>query len=164
MKYLLMALCCLATTFLSAETIGFVEYQLPESGWKVFNKIENDQGTTIVYEENNSSSEMPKATFAVNYNKRPTSSKDFAAVEASMRKQFPNNQLDFQVLEQNEHSFLYEWSLKDQATELAHGWGRGISTDKGTVVLGYQLIDTTDVAKARETWLPIIKNAKIINN
>lgn len=160
MKYILIALCCLSMTTVFAEIIGYVEYQLPQVAqeWIIGNKLQNDKGTTLIYIPKGSQKEKAKEFFGVNTNNL-TSTNNPAAIKSALVHMHPNLQVDFQVLENANNAILYEWSAKDKEEKI-HGWGRSFSTKEGTVVLGYQTEDISNIQQARTVWLKTLKEAK----
>lgn len=165
MRYLVSALLCLTTPLL-AESIQNVEFQLPKSqnGWEVGNKMENEQATTVIYQEKGQDKGMmPNGWFGANYSKLKSDPKDTASIENALKNQLPDKKVEFAVLSQDDNSLLYEWGVKDGEKEIMHGWGRGFSTKDGTVVLGYQTINVNHLDSERSNWLPVLKNAKVVN-
>lgn len=163
MRYLLSLLCFAIITSAFADTIGNVEFHLPESphGWEIGNKLENEKGTTLIYIPNDSSFKNSKEFFGVNANILSTNINDVSYLEKSLSQMFPNMLIDLWVLEINHNSILYEWAAKDHGQEKIHGLGRAFSTKEGTVGLAYHSENMQEIGKARAIWLPILKEAKI---
>lgn len=152
MKYIFILLCALMMTSVFAETIGEVEYHLPESAqnWEIDNKIENDKGTTLIYIPQGTTREDAQEFFGVNSNTYSISLED---VEAYLPKLGKN----IKVLEKNETSLLLEWS--EENGEEIYCLSRFFSTKEGSVGLMYQTKNLTHLETTRSIWLPALKAA-----
>lgn len=167
MKSVLTLLFCLLLAIASCETIGGVQYQLPQQisqQWVIANQMENEKSRTIIYIPKGFSRENAKEFFGVNANKYPSDLDNILAFKASFAKLYPNMQVDVEILEKNQNSLLYELTAKENGRENIHGWGRVFSTKGGTVLLGYQTEDIPSVAAGRFDWLPVLREAKIIRS
>lgn len=162
MKLTLFLLCSwLMIAPILAETIGSVEYQLPK-GWIVGNKTDDENGTTIIYIPKDASGEDLTEYFGVNANEYPPDLEDIEKFKSLFTEEYPDMQVDVNILEKNKNSLLYEWSVKDKGKERAHGWGRAFATKEGTVLLEYQTEEPSSVSNSRNIWLPVLKQAKIL--
>jgi hypothetical protein len=164
---MLRALLCILSIIsfpLAAETIGNVEYNIPkDANWEIGNKIENDKGVTIIYLPKGVPQQATQEFFGVNLNSTPSDVQDIGSLEAALKKQYPTAETEFKILDHNPQSAMYEWSVKQNGVEGIHGWARAFSSPSGTVILSYQTRNPQDVERARQLWLPVLKNAKIVN-
>lgn len=164
MRYVLTLLSWLMIFPILGEIIGRVEYQLPPTiaqQWEVVSQMQDEKSTTKIYVPKGTSRQMTQEFFGVNANKYPSNLDNPLAFKASIGKQFPNLEVEVNILEKGKDSLLYEWIAKEQGNERMYGWGRVFSTSNGTVVLNYQTEDLSKVAKARLDWLPVLKQAKL---
>ena len=168
-----MLMTCLFASPLVAETIGNVEYQLPE-GWKIANEIntEKNKSKTIIYvpenstKENaiisyvpgNSTKEKAVDTFGAHVNNLPNEGLDQDALAKIL---FPGKQVTMNVLEKDSQSILFEWSV-GEGDKALHGLIRGFSNEQGTVMLFYQNEQADHFATNRDIWLKALKEAKQI--
>jgi hypothetical protein len=165
MKSFLNLLCCLMIMPILAETIGQVEYELPHKiadKWEISNTFESEKSKTVLYVPIGALFQDAKEFFGVNANKYPSKLDNILSFKASLTRQFPSYDVEVDILEKGNDSLLYEWVAKENGKERIHGWGRAFSIGDGTVVLGYQTEEITNVANARLNWLPILKQAKVI--
>lgn len=144
-----------------AEKIQDVEYHLPKvaQDWVIGNKLENDKGTTIIYIPKMTSGIHNEEFFGVSANIYHTDINDFQSIKTALTKMFPNTEVGFIVLEKDASGMIYEWSIQEGDLEKVHGWGRVFAIKEGTVLLNYQTEKTSDIAKARSIWLPVLKEA-----
>lgn len=162
MKYFFTLLSCLACGPVFAEMIQNVEYQLPKEAenWVVGNKLEGKRGTTILYIPQGVDRKDTKESFGVNSNTLSTNPKDIQAIKAALIAMFPNADVEFHILEKDDTSVIYEWAIQEGGEEKMHGWGRDFSSPTGSVFLGYQTENISDVPQARSRWLPVLRDAK----
>lgn len=162
MKYILTLLCCLLMAPVFAETVGNVEYHLPQVAqeWEIGNKLQSEKGTTLIYIPKSTQRQNAKEFFGVNENNLTSNINDPALLKAGLIKTHPKMKIDLWVLENANDGILYEWSAKENGEEKVRGLGRAFSTKDGTVVLGYQTENISDVANVRSVWLPVLKDAK----
>ena len=165
MKYILTFICCLMMSTAFAETIGNVEYQLPQiaKDWNISNKLEFN-GTTIIYTPKISEGQNTREFFGVNSNKLSSNFSDINTVKAFLTKFLPAMDIHVTELEKNDNGILYEWFANDKGLEKVHGWGRILSSNEGTVILTYQTENISDLAKARAIWLPVLKGAHLTSH
>lgn len=161
MKFALTLLSTLVLGCLSAETIQNVEYQLPQSAkeWKVSRKIENPKGTTIIYTEKGVKRQEAKEFFGAHANGMQADLNIYT-LNAMLSKFYPDLTIESSVVEKTNDGQIFEWSGKEGGQEKIHGWGRIIISKDGTVVLGYQTENTSNIDDVRAKWLPVLKNAK----
>lgn len=165
MKYIFTILFSLffATSF--AETIANVEYTLPSAAkdWQVGTKFETKEGNTYIYIPKDSQTETSTQFFAVNSNHLPLNLDNIAVVNAIISKFFPNMQLELKQIDKGDKNATYEWSVKRDNEEKIHGWGRVfVGGKEGVVVLVYQTRNVADLEAAKAIWLPVIKDAKVV--
>jgi len=169
MRHFFMLFACLAWGALNAETIGNVEYHLPNQGkgWKIVNELKttkNRISTTIIYVPEKTSKKnseffgVHQNTWFVDLNA--------AALENSIKAQYPNQEINFLILEETPQSVLYEWSVREEeeAEEGMHGWTRIFSFTDETIILSYQTKQILSVDKVGPLWVKILKNAKVANS
>lgn len=161
MRSLLASLLLLVAAPLLSETLGQVEYQLPSDAWGVFNTIENDQHKTILYTPKELPKEEITEFFGVSATQFPIDLNDRDSIKNALTAVFPGKEVNVYFLGQDDHSILYEWSMKNKEKELSHGWSRVFKTDKGSTVLGYQTEKADHIDRKRTTWLPVLKAAKL---
>lgn len=166
MKKVLVGIFCLFVSFLSAEVLEDVEYSLPKEAqdWKVANKIENENGATIIYIPKDSDNELISEYFGVNSNHFKFSGNEVESIKEGLSTFFPNMEIDVKQIEKSNESFLYEWSVKENSEDKVHGWGRVFVKPDGTAILNFQTEDIANVPGKRSIWLPAIKEAKIKAN
>lgn len=155
---------CLAISPLLAETIGYVEYQLPQATqeWEVGNKTTDQNGTTIVYIPKGASKEDLTEFFAVNANEYPTDLNDMESFNAVFKDEYPNMQVDVKVLEKGKDDILYEWTAKDKGQKSIYGLGRVFSSKEGTVLLEYENENPSSTEKGHNIWMPVLKQVKVV--
>ncbi len=160
--FVFLTLCMVAS--LTAETIGNVEYQLPEEGqkWKTekTGPSEGIPGKTILYQPENQSP-FGIEFFGAYIKKSPINIKNSESLKQEIERTYPGQKVLFQVLSADAQSELVEWAVSKDNHEKLHGWARIFSTPDNTVMLFYQTEKVTDVDKVRETWLKTLKEAKV---
>lgn len=162
MKYLFTFLSCLVCGICFAETIQHVEYHLPKAAenWVIGNKLESERGTTIIYIPHGVQRQDTEEFFGVSANRLSSNPNNSEAIKSTLIKMFPHMSIDFHVLEKDKDSVTYEWAAQENGMEKVHGWGRAFSNKDGSVVLGYQTENISQVEQSRSVWLPILKEAK----
>ena len=162
MKYILTLLSFLLLAPVFSETIGTVEYHLPQVAqeWEIGNVLQSKRGLTLIYIPKDTQRQNAKEFFGVHENNFTSNIDDLASLKAGLTKGYPKMKIDLWILENANNSILYEWAMIENETEKFHGLGRIFSTQDGTVLLLYQTENISDVAKARSVWLPILKDAK----
>lgn len=165
MRTILTLLSCFILGSLSAEMIGSIEYHLPNEGkgWKVGDELHSDnlvKSTTLVYIPENTDKATANESFAVHVNNLPSGPADEASLEKPIQLQFPDKKVKVNILDKNEESVLYEWTVADAGQEKVHGWTRGFSKPEETVMLIYLTDQMNQVENARPIWLQALKNAK----
>lgn len=155
---------------LTAETIGFVEYHLPEidQGWKMdrqeLHPDANTQMTSIIYVPNKAAKDYPLEFFGATVTNRPESAHTAETLKMLLEQQFATKDVIVTILEQQKGSTLFEWSAKLSAKEIAHGWTRIFSTNQGTVMLAYINQNPDSIASVRPVWLKVLREAKDISH
>lgn len=149
---------------LSAEMIGKVEYQFPESAkdWKQADELKNEESQTFIYIPANQKKEETKEYFTAHTNNLPVGDlpRDEQVIVGMLQPQFPEERVHAKILKANPNAVTYEWWAEKAGKEQTHGWFRFIKTEKGLVLLGYQTQNVDAIEKARKDWLPQIDNAK----
>jgi len=162
MKYIFSFLICFVSECIYSETIQNIEYALPKTAehWVIVNRLDNENGTTLIYAPPGLERHERKEFFGVNANHRPSDPNDLEAIKSALTKIFPKKSVDFRVLEKDKESVMYEWSVQENGLEKVHGCGRAFSNKEGTVILGYHTEDLSKVSQACLLWLPTLKEAK----
>lgn len=159
-----LTLCFVST--LAAETIGNVEYKLPEegSGWKVekMGPKEGIPGTTILYQPENQSP-LGIEFFGAYIKNSPTDLKSSETLKEEIKTAYPDHQVTFNVLSSDPESELVEWKVVKDNVQLLHGWARIFSGGKTTTMLFYQnekgaAFENLD--NIEKTWIKTLKDAK----
>lgn len=158
MKKLLIG--CLAVFSLFADTIGGVDYTLPNATqyWQLKNQTEDGKSVTFLYVPKGVMN--PTEFFAASSTPQIIDVADLASIQNSLKKLYPNMTVEVKTLETKEGDHLYEWSGKLQNEEKMHGWGRAFNTEDGTVLFTYQSQDVSNINALRDKWLPVLKNAQ----
>ena len=161
MKFIATLFCCLMFVAGFAETIGNLEYQLPEGAkdWEMANKLHNEKGTTLIYIPKGASRETSKESFGINTNYFSSNLDDGSEIKMALKAIYPEMNIELQILEKGDNGLVYEWAAKESGQEKVHGWGRVFSTQDGSTVLSYQTENIPDLNKARNIWLPALKKA-----
>ena len=151
---------CLGVITLFADTIGGVDYTLPNATqyWQLKNQTEDGNSVTFLYVPKGIIN--PTEFFAASSTPQILDVSDLSSIQNSLKKLYPNITVDVKSLESKKGDHLYEWSGKMQGAETMHGWGRAINTEDGTVLFTYQSQDVSNVNALRDKWLPVLKNAK----
>lgn len=147
-------------TSLLADTIGGVDYTLPNATqyWQLKNQSEEGRSVTFLYVPKGIVN--PTEFFAASSTPQLIDVADLSSLKNSFQKLYPNMTIDIQVLESKKGDVLYEWSGKLQGKETMHGWGRAFHTEDGTVLFTFQSQDVSNVNALRDKWLPVFKGAK----
>lgn len=154
---------CLALSSAFAETLNDVEYQIPqnEKKWVVGNKMENDQGTTLIYIPSANVKQNTNEFFGISATKLKTDINDTNSIKEVLTRLYPKFKVEVTILDKSNDGFLYEWTAKNDDKEVLHGWGRALANKDGTVIMGFQTSDIEGLETAKSTWLPILKAARI---
>lgn len=148
---------------LLGEQIGDIEFELPEKAknWMRFPiPVPNNQGEAVGFapkEQSASSIEV----FAVFRSDKQLDLKDKKGIEKALSETNPEKKLIFNVLEEDSNSLIAKWIYSSDKEEM-HGWGRFFSTPHGTVWLFYQTEKLDELGKAKDTWLPVLKQSKLL--
>ncbi|MFN4174531.1 MAG: hypothetical protein ACK4HV_05455 [Parachlamydiaceae bacterium] len=150
---------CLSVFSLFADSIGGVDYTLPNSSqyWQLKNQTEGGSFVTFMYVEKGVVN--PTEFFAATATPKILDVTDLASIQKSFKKLYPNMVVEVKSLESKEGDNLYEWSGTLEGEEKLHGFGRAIITEDGTVLLTYQTQDIANLKAHKEKWLPVLKNA-----
>jgi hypothetical protein len=165
MRSMLILLSVFMALSLNAEKIGNVEYTLPKDSpeWKVANTLEGKEpanGTTIIYAPGDVTLEEAQETFGVVKVDLASGEIDKDSIKKMYEMQFPNLTAKVTVLEKDENSLTYEWTLSEGTKEVVHGWTRVFTSPDQTVLLTYQTEKMDDVEKARPLWVKVLREAK----
>ena len=149
----------LATT----HTVYTADYNLPDlsQSWILGNKVENEKGSTLIYIPKGTTKQNAKEFFGVNVNKMQRNAHDTSSFKKGLSQMFPKMKIDLWELDKSKDDLYYEWSAKDNGQEKVHGWGRAFASKNGTVVIGYLTENINDITRARNAWLPVLKEARI---
>lgn len=164
---------CCALSSLSAETLGNVEYQIPQgAGWKLrtlspeLNPIRSPIDFVQIWDPEGKSPKEVDEVFFVQKVPGAKQIKDQAdlkdGIERGMRRKFENPVVNVTVVDTNPDSALYEFSVSSGGEEKEHGWVRLFTAPEGTTMLTYQTELVDQINDKRAFWLPILKEAKIV--
>lgn len=163
--FVFLTLCFVST--LAAETIGNVEYQLPEEGknWKIeqTGPKEGIPGQTILYQPENQSI-LGIEFFGAYIKKGSTDIKNSEVLKKEIESAFPDQQVTFKVLSTDSQSELVEWIVGKDNLQKLHGWARIFSTPETTIMLFYQNEKSAgleNLETINKTWLKTLKEAKL---
>lgn len=161
-----LTLCFIST--LAADTIGNVEYQLPEEGkhWVIEKQgpSQGIPGQTILYQPEKQSL-LGIEFFGAYIKKSATDTKNSEAFKNEIESAYPEDVVSFKVLSTDSQSELVEWSVGKGGIKKLHGWARIFSTPDSTTMLFYQNEkgeSAENLEKIRNTWLKTLKEAKIV--
>jgi hypothetical protein len=171
--------CCLslATTFVTAEMIGPIEYSLAGTGknWKLDTELDHQipGHVTQTYILDNETKEQASETFGTHMSKKQEGYVfNFHEVFPMTRESFiPGKVVDFRLISTDAisntagdpKSLLVEWEFKGtDATNNAHGWTRVFNTDQNVVILQYETKKLDQVDQARKNILPVLENAHLV--
>ncbi len=150
-----------------ANHIGYVDYDIPYTthSWKVANEeTKKDKGITTtvqLYVPYTDHSSKTMEFFGSSYSSEPGTPHDQATLTNLLQNQFPNKQVNLNIIESSPESVLYEWSVSQKGKESMHGWNRIFSKPEGTVMLGYVTQDVGNAASLRPIWIKALKDAKV---
>lgn len=164
--FVFLTLCFVST--LVAQTIGNVEYQLPEEtkNWKIEKSgpSEGIPGQTILYQPEKQSP-LGIEFFGAYIKNSPTNIKNSEALKNEIAKAYPDHQVSFKVLSEDPQSEFVEWVVSKDNLQKFHGWARIFSTPEATTMLFYQNEKSPgleNLEAIQNTWLKTLKEAKII--
>lgn len=149
----------------SAGMIGPVEYCLPleiAGDWCIENKLECRESRKIVYMPNVAPN--GEKYFEACVYKKVMNLDDIPAFKASVGAEYSDMDVTVNILDKAGDSLLYEWIAKDNGQARIHGWGRAFSFPDETVILSYQTDDLSHLEGDRAQWIPVLKDAKVIEN
>lgn len=159
-----LAFLCSAPLF--AETIGPVEFQLPQTdhGWKLDRTQKEHQITVMLYIPDNVTNGHPSEYFAATFTPQLGGVMGLESLTDMLKQQFQGQEVHVEIVEQIDDSIIFEWSaVKDPGQPGIYGWTRIMTTPHGTVSLGYVThILNPDVAALRSTWVAVLKSATVI--
>lgn len=164
MRYLLVLITFLMTPMISAESIGNVEYTLPQ-GWKKVNELNScktTQSRTLIYVPEKYTREDSLEFFSVHSNDLPSLALNQSSIEKMLQIQFPNKQVYAKILENSPDSLVYEWAVKDGNHESLKGLTRIFTPHEGVRILSYQTEQASQFDTMNDTWMPILKGAHTI--
>jgi hypothetical protein len=159
-KFLSLLLLISASTA-HAETIGDVEYQIPNPGtpWTQESRDKKEQYETVVYIPAGTTKAETKEFFGAIAADRQGGSMEQKDIEADLLKNFPDHNITVKVLEKNAKDVTYEWNVKKDDFELS-GITKGFNTGKGIVVLSYQVFGPLK-DDSRTLFVPLLKSATL---
>ena len=156
MKNHILLLALLSFGTLSANTSGFVEYDLPETAktWSVLHQEEGTENVLI-----GSITVEGAEFFGAIHTPELTEMPDMSGLQEGLQVPFPDQKVKASVIESNEDSLLYEWSASDETQEVVHGWGRIFCSQEGLVTLNYTTGQVNQVDALRPVWLETLRSA-----
>lgn len=159
-KFLSLLLLVTASTA-HAETIGEVEYQVPNPGapWTQESHDKKEKFETVVYIPAGTTKAETKEFFGAIAADRQGGSMEQKDIEADLLKNFPDHDITVKLIEKNPKDVTYEWNVKKDDFELS-GLTKGFNTDKGIVVLSYQIFGPMK-EESRTLFVPLLKSANI---
>lgn len=171
MRRIIMSLFCLINFSLAAETIGNVEFFLPDQSWKIVNETKTDttvESVTRVYAPTDLED---RAVFIAHINNLPITFGDQKALtdelelgyKTGARLRFTDPQIKFNVIDLSAESAFFEYTVSDDGQEKAHGWMRIFSIPKEGTVLTYETKQIDKVDQIRPIWVKVLQEAKVNN-
>lgn len=159
MKKFLLACAFVASTHLSAESIGKITYNLPKSAsdWKIIDEKHDDHLHTILYTPNGASQTESREFFVLLSTDQASSSTKQDLIKKEIEKSFPGFDVTVNVVKENPNDVLYEWSIVKGEQKMS-GISKGFNTNPGTAVLTYQIIGSMPSAN-RADWSESISQA-----
>lgn len=156
---------------LAAETLGDLQFQLPSeaSDWKKIDDLKGEQhkgSLSAIYAPDIKTEDQPVEFFGIHILDHPLEDKnvtsiDQAKLEKILEQQFPESQMKVNIVEQLDHSVIYEWSVKDNGHEVLHGLTRLFLNPNQTVELGIVTEKVKTFNQTRSVWLKALKDASI---
>lgn len=154
----------LATTALSAEVTGGVEYSLDADGrpWIVAHDIKTNQAHTVIYVIKGDTLESCSESFAVHTGTQKVI--DFSQnFEVTFRKMmaglFPGKPIEIHLLDQTANSLFAEWTMSPKRGDKQHGWIRIIDSDEGAVILQFTTKKVDQIQRTKKIWEKILVDA-----
>jgi hypothetical protein len=147
----------LAASSLFGNTIGFVKYEVPEyaGNWPV---LHQEEGTdNILY---GSITIEGAEFFGASQNSEVYTLPDAATLQENLQIPFPDQNIEATILEADDRSVLYEWSVKEGGEKLLHGWGRIFCSTTETVQLNYSTGQISRIEELRKIWIPVLQQAQ----
>jgi|GEM_PF-1812504 len=158
----------LLATSLLADTIGNVEYILPDSKkhWKLAAEKKSDKtvvSTTRYYvPENRSSVALAEEGFSANLNNIPGEPKeDENAVKARIQKMFPQTDIEVHVITKEPDAILYTWAVPS-TTKPIWGVSKHFHIENGSINLMYRTTNQDIFNADKNDWIEALKAAHII--
>lgn len=156
---------------LAADNVGNIEFQLPTElkDWKKVNELQGDQSkasSTAIYAPEIKSEDQPMEFFGVHIRDRPlenpsVSGIDQGTLEKLLQMQFPGTKVKVDIVEKDEQSLIYEWSVSDNAHEVLHGLTRLFISPDQTAEIGIISEKVDGFSQVRAMWLKALKDAKL---
>lgn len=158
--------CCfilLLSSSLIAETLGDIDFNLPTNAkdWMKLNlaiQLKGAQAEAFMPAgQKPASLEM----FVAYVTPKEVDLKDKNALEEGLRSIYPSKKVSVKILEEDKQSVILEWSILD-LDKLTYGLGRIFSAPHETIFLFYQTENKETMDTARDTWLPVLRQAKLL--
>ncbi len=165
MRLILAILCCFATFSLAAETIGNIEYHLPDpQKWKLVPTAaaKGSEGMNLVYIPADSTKEKATEFFGIYMDDQASGPLEQSALEQIIKTQFPKKDVKVSLLERTANSTLYEWSVSEGGQEKTHGWTRAFSGPDETAIIMFQTEQIKNIDTLRPIWVKALKDAKVL--
>lgn len=164
-RILFVLICLLSFSSIHAEMIGHVEFYLPKEAinWKVIKEMKTNKkviSTTLIYAPNGDSEPTSQEFFSAHVNDSPSNLTP-AAIENSLKANYPNNVVKINIIRQEPQSVIFEWSVSEGPREIFHGWTRIFSTKNETTLLTYQTDRISTVNDVRPIWIDALEEAKL---
>jgi len=142
--------------FLSADTIGPVEYKFPSEGWEMVNEVNDEEMDGRLYGR---ITEAGSEFFAVHLDHTSVPGLPTAKeLQEGLQIPYPDQKVEVRILESDKTSLLYQWSISDEAELILHGWGRLFALNDGNVSLTYMTPESS--LKDSPVWVKLLKEAK----
>lgn len=187
MRRILMCLFCLISFSLTAETIGNVEFFLPDQDWEIFSGLKTDNGKVEFFLPEQgwkitNEFDIPENGITLLYGRKGSKGALFTTAyinvswdcssekaitdsfqEQSKKKLGEDAQIKCNVIDISPQSTLFEVMVSLNCKKLFHGWVRVFSHQKGTTILSYQTDQFDDVDQIRPIWMKVLQEAREIN-
>lgn len=156
---------------LAADNVGNIEFQLPTElkDWRKVNELQGNQdkaSSTAIYAPEIKSEDQPMEFFGVHIRDRPSenpsvSAIDPATLEKLLQLQFPGTKVKVDIVEKDQQSLIYEWSVSDNTHEVLHGLTRLFVSPDQTAEIGIISEKVDGFNQVRPMWLKTLKDAHL---
>ena len=156
-----------------ADILGEIEYlfPMPKEQWTFYEKKSENPYKMITHLYNRDSKDSSQIFIAMLiYN--PIPEEYFSSIteeifETLLQPHFQKGKISVSIIEKKSDSVLYEWKVKEQANELAHGWTRQFMTHTGMGQLDFGIYSISRIENINELkpiWIKTLREAKVIQN